>query len=88
MTKEDIPAAENSRKKSQERLAQWKRDAISLAKKNASWSVAQIAASIQDSEAGRKRGGRLTYSIGFIARNIRDVLMRQSGSIRENDTHQ
>ena len=64
----------------------WKKAALSLAKSKPDWNVFRIAASIQDSPAGRKRAGTLTYSIDFIARNIRDVLARPSSATQDHGT--
>ena len=58
-------------RQSRERIKRWQKLAGTLARTNPSWNVVKIASRIQRSAAGRKRNGLLTYSIDFIARNIR-----------------
>ena len=50
--------------------------AAAIAKRHPTWGAIEIAREIQRSEAGRKWGGVLTYSIDFIARNIRDASLK------------
>ena len=60
-------------RRSRARIEHWRSIAALEARKDPSMSAAEIASRIQRSKAGRKWEGSLTYSIDFIARNIRDA---------------
>jgi hypothetical protein len=76
------PRPESARsREARERIAQWRQIASKLSRRHPTWSALQIAREIQRSEAGRKRGGVLTYSIGNIARNIYDAIDREEHSV-------
>jgi len=57
-----------------ERKAKWCRLAKAVAARHTAWNTLQIATVIQRFQAGRRRGGPLRYSIGYIARNIRPAI--------------
>ena len=68
-------SAETTRgKESKERIARWRRIAVTIARQHPRWSVVEIAIKIQRSAAARKRDGGLTYSLDNIARNIRGAI--------------
>ena len=63
--------------RSRELIIQWRKMAAVIARKYPKWSVFQMAGKIQRSPAGSKWGGGLTYSIDYIARNIRVARFRK-----------
>jgi hypothetical protein len=69
------PSPETTRSQaSKERIARWRRMAVTIARQHPDWSNVEIAIKIQRSAAGRKQSGVLTYSLDNIARNIRGVI--------------
>lgn len=74
-------SAETTRgQESKERIARWRRMAVTIAKRHPHWSTVEIAIKIQRSAAGRKRDSVLTYSLDNIARNIRGAINSRQNS--------
>jgi hypothetical protein len=73
-------AATTRGEESKERIARWRRMAVTIARQYPHWSVVEIAIKIQRSAAGRKRDGVLTYSLDNIARNIRGAVNARRNS--------
>jgi hypothetical protein len=65
---------------SRERIAQWRRMAVTIAKRCPHWSTVEIGIKIQRSAAGRKHDGVLTYSLDNIVRNIRGAVNSHQNS--------
>jgi len=56
----------------QQRIARWRKKAAVIANRNPELKPIQIARRIQQSNAGKRKGGVLTYSITVILKYIRN----------------
>ena len=56
-----------------QRVARWRAMAAAMANKNPRLSPIQIARRIQQSSAGKRKGGVLTYSITVILKHLRNA---------------
>lgn len=55
-----------------QRIARWRKKAAVIANRNPELNTMQIARRIQQSNAGKRKGGVLTYSITVILKYIRN----------------
>jgi len=56
-----------------QRIARWRKKAAAIANRNPELNPVQIARRIQQSNAGKRKGGVLTYSITVILKYIRNA---------------
>jgi hypothetical protein len=65
---------------SRERIARWRRMAVTIAKQHPHWSTVEIAIKIQPFAVGRKPDTSLTHCLDNIVRNICGALNTRQNS--------